>query len=77
MMNMDDPLPKQPLLLNKRYNFDVLYHFSNLWKKKSIICAEDVILREKNFHGKKCYNMCLKLFLCVADLILLFLDHIK
>jgi len=70
---MDDSLPKQPLLLNKRYNFDVLYHFSNFWKKKSIICAEDVILREKNFHG----NVCLKRFLCVADLILLFLDHIK
>ena len=42
-----------------------------IFGKKSIICAEDVILREKNFHGKKCYNMCLKRFLCVADLILI------
>ena len=33
--------------------FDVLYHFSNFWKKR-IICAEDLILREKNVHGKKC-----------------------
>ncbi len=47
--------------------FVVLYHFSNFWKKKynyytffqyyTIICAENFILREKNFHGKKCYNM--------------------
>jgi hypothetical protein len=44
--------------------FDVLYHFSNFWKK-SIMCAEDLILREKNFHGKKCYNMCLnRFFMC-------------
>ena len=38
---------------NMRYKTicDVLYHFSNFWKK-SIICAEDLILREKNLHGK-------------------------
>ena len=36
--------------------FVVLYDFFNFWKK-SIICAEDLILREKNFLGKKCYYM--------------------
>jgi len=41
-----------------------------IFGKKSIICAEDLILREKNFHVKKCYNMYLKRFLCVVDLIL-------
>ena len=33
-----------------------------IFGKKSIICAEDLILREKNFHVKKCYNMYLKRF---------------
>jgi len=29
-----------------------------IFEKKSIICAENLTLREKKFHGKKFYNMC-------------------